>query len=376
MTMMISYTFLQHYWWVIISLLAGVLVFLMFVQGGQSMLFSLPGNNSEKSLIINALGRKWEFTFTTLVVFGGTFFASFPLFYATSFGGAYWLWTVILFSFIIQAVSYEYRSKAGNVFGQKTFDSFLLINGSVGPFLIGVAVGTFFTGAAFSLDEMKQVTWHNEWRGLEALADFRNLSLGLAVLFLSRINGLLFIYKTVDNKPIQERCVKRLWTESLIFLILFVYFVVSILMASGYTYNTQTGLINPVKNIYLSNFLSMPFLLILFLSGVILVLYGIVSALFRKSSSSIWFTATGSFLAVFALFLVAGFRDTSFYPSLSNADSSLTISNASSSPFTLKTMMFFSFAVPFVFAYIWYCWKALTDKKISGEELEAAGHKY
>jgi cytochrome d ubiquinol oxidase subunit II len=356
--------------------MAGILVFLMFVQGGQSMLFSLPANNSERSLIINSLGRKWEFTFTTLVTFGGTFFASFPLFYATSFGGAYWLWTVILFSFIIQAVSYEYRSKAGNVFGQKTFDSFLLINGSVGPFLIGVAVGTFFTGAAFSLDEMNRVIWHNSWRGLEALADFRNLSLGLAILFLSRINGLLFIIKTVDNKSLQDRCVNRLWADSAIFLLLFVYFVVSVLISNGFVFNTESGLVSPVKNIYLENFLSMPLVLILFLSGVILLIYGIGSALFRKSSSAIWFTAVGTFLAVFALFLIAGFRGTSFYPSVIELQSSLAIGNASSSQFTLKTMMFFSFAVPFIVAYIWYCWKALTDKKISGEELETAGHKY
>jgi cytochrome d ubiquinol oxidase subunit II len=376
MTMIISYAFLQHYWWVIISLMAGILVFLMFVQGGQSMLFSLPSNDSERSLIINALGRKWEFTFTTLVTFGGTFFASFPLFYATSFGGAYWLWTVILFSFIIQAVSYEYRSKAGNVFGQKTFDSFLLINGSVGPFLIGVAVGTFFTGAAFSLDDANRVTWHNDWRGLEALADFRNLSLGLAVLFLSRINGLLFIIKTVDNKSLQDRCINRLWAESLIFLLLFVYFVVSVLFASGFIFNSETGMVSPVKNIYLKNFLSMPLVLILFLSGVVLVLYGIGSALFMKKPLAIWFTAVGTFLAVFALFLITGFRGTSFYPSVNEPQSSLAIGNASSSQFTLKTMMFFSFAVPFIVAYIWYCWKALTDKKISGEELEAAGHKY
>ncbi|HEX2974703.1 MAG TPA: cytochrome d ubiquinol oxidase subunit II, partial [Bacteroidales bacterium] len=273
-------------------------------------------------------------------------------------------------------VSYEYRSKAGNVFGQKTFDSFLLINGSVGPFLIGAAVGTFFTGASFSLDEMNHVTWHNAWRGLEALADFRIISLGLAVLFLSRINGLLFIIKTVDNKSVQEWSINRLWAESIIFLLLFVYFVVSILLASGYSFNPESGLIIPVDNIYLKNFFSMPAVLILFLAGVILVIYGIGSALFRNNSSAIWLTATGTFLAVFALFLIAGFRGTSFYPSNIDPESSLTIGNASSSQFTLKTMMFFSFAVPFIVAYISYCWNALTDKKISGEELDAAGHRY
>ena len=205
MTPMISHLFLQQYWWVMIALLASILVFLMFVQGGQSMIYSLPADETEKTMIVNALGRKWEFTFTTLVTFGGAFFASFPLFYATSFGGAYWLWTVILFCFIIQAVSYEYRKKAGNVFGAKTFEMFLFINGCLGPFLIGVAVGTFFTGSQFSLDEMNQVSWHNEWRGLEALASLTNCSLGFAVLFLARVNGLLFLMNTVESESMRDR---------------------------------------------------------------------------------------------------------------------------------------------------------------------------
>jgi cytochrome d ubiquinol oxidase subunit II len=242
MTLLVTHLFLQQYWWVIISLLASLLVFLMFVQGGQSMIFSLPGNENEKTMLVNALGRKWEFTFTTLVTFGGAFFASFPLFYATSFGGAYWVCTVILFIFIIQAVSYEYRSKAGNIFGKKTVDTFLLINGSLGPFLIGTAVGTFFTGSLFSLGEMNQVTWQTPLRGLEALANARNISLGLAILFLSRVNGLLFIINTVDNDSLRYRASRRTLVNSLLFLVLFLYFLVSLLVSDGFSFD-QSGTI-------------------------------------------------------------------------------------------------------------------------------------
>lgn len=376
MTPMISHLFLQQYWWVMIALLASILVFLMFVQGGQSMIYSLPTDENEKTMIINALGRKWEFTFTTLVTFGGAFFASFPLFYATSFGGAYWLWTVILFCFIIQAVSYEYRKKAGNIFGQKTFEMFLFINGSLGPFLIGVAVGTFFTGSLFSLNDMNQVTWHNGWRGLEALAGLTNLALGFAVLFLARINGLLFLMNTIENESIRERTTKKTLLNALIFLFFFLFFLLSILLAEGYAADIQTGAITMEKNKYLNNFLQMPLTLILFLSGVIAVLAGIYLTVFRKSIMGIWYTGPGTVLAVLGLFFVAGFNGTAFYPSLHDPQASLTIYNASSSPFTLKTMMYFSFTVPFIFAYITYAWNALTNKKITTEELNAAGHKY
>ena len=354
MTTMISYLFLQHYWWIIIAVLAGILVFLMFVQGGQSMIFSLPADEKEKTMMINALGRKWEFTFTTLVVFGGTFFASFPLFYATSFGGAYWLWTVILFIFIIQAVSFEYRKKEGNIFGQKTFEIFLLINGSLGPLLIGVAVGTFFTGANFSLDEMNKVEWHSSWRGLEALADPGNLFPGLAILFLARINALLFLMNTVENDSLRERASKRVPVNTLVFLVFFLYFVATLL----------------------NDFFQMPVVLITFLIGVAGVLYGIAITLFRKSNIGIWYTGAGTFLAVVALFLVAGFNDGGFYPSLKDPASSLTLANASSSHFTLKTMFFVSFTVPFIVAYITQAWNALTNKKITETELNEAGHKY
>lgn len=370
----ITHIFLQQYWWIILSFMGGTLVFLMFVQGGQSLLMTLPTSNSERSLMINALGRKWEFTFTTLVTYGGTFFASFPLFYATSFGGAYWLWTTILFSFIIQAVSYEFRSKAGNIFGQKTFDIFLMINGSLGPLLLGIAVGTLFTGAPFSLNDMNQVTWNNSWRGLEAIADLRNLSLGLAVLFLVRLNGLLFLLKTIDNSNLSDGISNRILINALFFLVFFLYFLVKLFMADGYAYIGDE--FEAIANKYLQNFIAIPLVMILFLAGVISVLAGIFMAAFRKNRNAIWFTGGGTIAAVTGLLIIAGFNGTAFYPSTINPDDSLTISNASSSLFTLKTMMFFSFIVPFIITYIWYTWNALTSKQITSEELSSGGHQY
>jgi cytochrome d ubiquinol oxidase subunit II len=376
MTAQISQLFLQHYWWIIVSILASLLVFLMFVQGGQSMIYSLPKSSVQKTMIVNALGRKWEFTFTTLVTFGGAFFASFPLFYATSFGGAYWVWIAILFSFIIQAVAYEFRSKPDNVFGQKTFDLFLFLNGSLGPFLIGVAVATFFTGAMYSLNVMNQVRWATPWYGLEALFNFRNLSLGFAVLFLARINGLLYLINTLDNEELLKRAFKGLITNSIPFLIFFLFFVVSILLSDGFAADSQTGTITMEKFKYLHNLIQMPVILVLFLAGVIGVLYGIGISIFRKSLSGIWFSGSGTILAVFSLFLVAGFNGTSFYPSVFDLQSSLTISNASSSHFTLKTMMYVSFIFPLVFVYIWYAWKAINNNKITEQEMNSEEHKY
>jgi len=376
MTIMISHLFLQHYWWIIVSLLASLLVFLMFVQGGQSFIFTLPGNDMQKSMIVNTLGRKWEFTFTTLVTFGGAFFASFPLFYATSFGGAYWVWIAILFSFTIQAVAYEFRSKPDNIFGQKTFDLFLFLNGSLGPFLIGVAVATFFTGSQFSLNDMNQVQWATKWYGLEAVLDFRNLALGFTVLFLARVNGLLYIINTIDDEDLRSRSIKNLIINTVLFLLFFLYFVISILIADGFAADPLTGNISVEKYKYLHNFLQMPLTLIIFLSGVVGVLAGIGIALFRKSSNGIWFTGTGTILAVFSLFIIAGFNGTSFYPSSSDLKSSLTIINASSSLFTLKTMMYVSFIIPFVLAYIWYAWSAINNTKITEKEMSAEEHKY
>jgi cytochrome bd ubiquinol oxidase subunit II len=374
MTPLITHLFLQQYWWVIISLMGSALVFLMFVQGGQSMMFTLPSDDTERNMMVNALGRKWEYTFTTLVVFGGTIFASFPLFYATSFGGAYWLWTIILFSFIIQAVSYEYRSKAGNIFGRLTFDTFLMVNGSLGPFLIGVAVGTFFTGAAFSLNSMNQVTWHNEWRGLEALGNVKNLLLGFSVLFLVRLNGLLFLMNTIADESLRKRTSAVTLYNALIFLVFFITFVVMLLLSDGYS--DASGSIVVENNKYLANFLAMPLILVIFLAGVVAVLAGIAVTVFRKSIMGIWLTGPGTILAVFALLMTAGFNNTAFYPSVHDTSSSLTIINASSSLFTLKTMMYFSFTAPFIFAYIWYAWNAITDKKITQEEIKSLEHKY
>jgi len=376
MTAIISYIFLQHYWWMIVSLLGSLLVFLMFVQGGQSMIFSLPAGNSQKTMIINALGRKWEFTFTTLVTFGGAFFASFPLFYATSFGGAYWVWIAILFSFIIQAIAYEYRSKPSNVLGQKTFDIFLFLNGTAGPFLIGTAVATFFTGSQFSLDMMNHVRWQTGWHGLEALLNGRNLALGLAVLFLSRTNGLLYIINSIDDDDLTGRAIKKIMINSVVFLTFFLFFVITLLISEGFAVEGDTGVVMIEKYKYLHNFLQMPLSLIIFLSGVCAVLYGIIITIFKASKRGIWFTGAGTILTVFALFMVAGLNGTSFYPSLYDMNSSLTIQNASSSLFTLKTMMYVSFIIPFVAGYIWFAWRAINNKKITEDEMKEDGHVY
>ena len=376
-TILISHLFLQSYWWVIISLLASLLVFLMFVQGGQSFIYSLPDTNARKTMIINALGRKWEFTFTTLVTFGGTFFASFPLFYATSFGGAYWVWITILFSFIIQAIAYEYRSKPANILGKKTFDIFLFLNGALGPFLIGMAVATFFTGSQYSLNMLFSVKWANNWHGLEALLNGRNLALGLAVLFLTRVNGLLYLINTIEDAGLSEKSVKKMILNSLSFLIFFLFFLVTLLISDGFAASRETGKVIMEEYKYLHNFIQMPLVMIIFLVGVIAVLYGIGITIFKNSRKGIWFSGTGTVLAVFALFLVAGFNGTSFYPSAYNLPSSLTIHNASSSEFTLKTMMYVSFIIPFVVAYIWYAWKSINKKRITGDELEKEdGHVY
>jgi cytochrome d ubiquinol oxidase subunit II len=327
-------------------------------------------------MMVNTLGRKWEFTFTTLVTFGGAFFASFPLFYATSFGGAYWVWIAILFSFTIQAVAYEFRSKPGNIFGQNTFDMFLLLNGSLGPFLIGVAVATFFTGANFSLNNMNQVQWSTSWYGLEALMNIRNLALGLAVLLLARVNGLLYILNTIDDEDLVNRAKKNLIVNSVLFLIFFLFFVISLLLSTGFAADPLTGNISMEKYKYLHNFIQMPFVLVIFLAGVAGVLFGIAISVYKSSRRGIWYSGAGTVLAVFSLFIIAGFNDTSFYPSLHDLKSSLTIVNASSSLFTLKTMMYVSFIIPFVIAYIWFAWKAINNENITEEELDSGEHKY
>jgi len=376
MITLISYTFLQNYWWIIISLLGSLLVFLMFVQGGQSMIFSLPGNDTQKTMMINALGRKWEFTFTTLVTFGGAFFASFPLFYASSFGGAYWVWIAILFSFIIQAIAYEYRSKPANLLGRKTFDVFLFINGALGPFLIGTAVATFFTGSQFSLNNMNQVRWANEWHGLEALLDARNIALGLAVLFLVKCNGLLFIINTVNDEDLMIRSKGKLIINAVTFLVFFLFFVFSLLLSAGFAVDNLTGNVTMEKYKYFHNLIQMPVVLLLFVTGIAGVLYGLIITLFKGKRNGIWYAGPGTIFTVFSLFLIAGFNNTSFYPSAYDPGSSLTIRNASSSFFTLRTMFYVSFIIPFVIWYIWYAWKAITSRKITREELEGEDHVY
>jgi cytochrome d ubiquinol oxidase subunit II len=367
---------LQQYWWLIVSLLGALLVFLMFVQGGETLFFSIAKNETEKTLLVNTLGRKWEFTFTTLVTFGGAFFASFPLFYATSFGGAYWVWFAILISFVIQAVSYEFRKKPSNLLGTKTFDVFLFLNGLLGPLLIGTAVGTFFNGAMFSLDDMNRVTWGTPFRGLEAVLNFHNLALGLAVLFLSRILGLLYFMNSVENEAIFARSKKHLLYNTVPFLVFFLYFLIALLFKDGFAYKPETGVIAMESYKYLHNLLAMPINTIMLLAGVVGVLWGIISTVLKGGTKGIWFAGAGTVLTVWALLILAAFNQTSFYPSVYDLQSSLTIETASSSRFTLVTMSYVSLLVPFVLGYIWYVWKAMNNKKISTEELENEHHVY
>ena len=376
MTQLISHAFLQDYWWLIISLLAGLLVFLMFVQGGQSFIFSLPQTEMQRKMIVNALGRKWEFTFTTLVTFGGAFFASFPLFYATSFGGAYWVWMAILFSFIIQAVAYEYRSKPSNVYGTGVFDAFLFINGCLGPFLIGVAVATFFTGSDFSLDLFNSVTWGSGWHGLEALTNPVNLLLGLAVLFLARVLGLMYLSNSVEDAYLGGAIRKALVRNAIPFLVFFLAFTAFLLLGKGYKADGITGNVTPVQYHYLHNLTGSPVTLILFAGGVVLVLLALWMGIVRNSLKAIWYAGFGTVPVVMALFFMAGYGETAFYPSSADLQSSLTLAKASSSQFTLKTMMYVSFIIPLVVAYIWYAWRSIDRRNITAEEMSGEDHTY
>lgn len=376
MLLNISHLFFQQYWWIIISLLAAILVFLMFVQGGQSLIYTLGKSDIDRTIILNAIGRKWEFTFTTLVTFGGAFFASFPLFYSTSFGGAYWVWMAILFCFIIQAVSYEFRSKPNNFLGKKTFDLFLFINGALGTLLIGTAVGTFFTGSEFSVNDLNLSRWETPYHGLEAALNIQNISLGLAVLFLSRTLGILFIINSIDREKIITRARKQLWIEAGIFLVFFLFFLVRLMFIEGFAYQPETGVVFMEANKYFNNILQMPLNTIILLIGVVLVLWGLFISLFRESIKGIWFSGAGTILTVFSLFLLAGFNQTCFYPSTFDIQSSLTIQNASSSYYTLKVMSYVSLMVPFVIAYIWYAWKAISNKRITEEEMKEESHVY
>ena len=372
-------TFLQQYWWFVVSLLGGILVFLLFVQGGNSLLFCLGKTEKHRQMMIYATGRKWEFTFTTLVTFGGAFFASFPLFYSTSFGGAYWLWMLILFSFVLQAVSYEFQTKAGNLLGKNTYRAFLVLNGVVGPVLLGGAVATFFTGSAFYVDKgnitdvaMPVISqWANGWHGLDALANPWNVILGLAVFFLARILGILYFINSMAEIELVKRCRRALWANTALFLVFFLAFVVRTLVADGYAVQPETGEIYMEPFKYLHNFLAMPVVLLLFLLGVVGVLWGIVRTLWKPGfDKGIWFAGAGTVLTVCALFLVAGYNHTAYYPSTVDLQSSLTLANSSSSLFTLKTMAYVSILVPFVLAYIFYAWRSIDNKKIDTRELE------
>ncbi len=381
---MITYDFLQNYWWFIISLLGGILVFLLFVQGGQSMLNSISKTEDEKSLVLNALGRKWGFTFTTLVVFGGAFFASFPLFYATSFGGAYWVWMLLLFSFVVQAVSFEFGSMPNNFLGPKTYRGFLFFNGVVGTFILGVAVATFFTGSEFTINKINLVTfanggntmsgWDNPLHGLEALGNLRNWTLGLAVLFLARTQACLFFIHRLDHKILQERARRYTLLNGIPFLVFFLTFLIWTLVSDGYAVNPDTKEIFKESFKYMNNFIEMPIILVLFLLGVISVLWGIFATAFKKSyNNGIWFSGAGTIVTVTMLLLVAGYNNTSFYPSYTNLQSSLTVQNASSSEFTLSAMAIVSLLVPFVAGYIFYAWRALEGKRLSLEDAHDDG---
>jgi cytochrome d ubiquinol oxidase subunit II len=338
----LSHLALQQYWWIIISVLGGALVFLMFVQGGQTLFNQVGKTKEERSLLINTLGRKWEFTFTTLVTFGGAFFASFPLFYSASFGGAYWAWTILLFAFILQAVSYQFRSHPGNVFGSKTYETFLYINGLIGTFLLGVVVASFFTGSQFIISDVNETYWQSPFRGLELLLNIHNLTLGFAVFFLARTLGLLYFMNSVEHANIEKNIQKHLWYNALPFLVFFLTFIIWLMFREGYAFNPETGQVFMEANKYFNNFIEMPLVIVLFLAAVILVLYGIGIALFKRNPASIWFAGPGAFLAVFSLFLLAGFNNTAFYPSSYDIQSSLTIVNASSSHFTLRVMSYVS----------------------------------
>ena len=373
-----TYAFLQHYWWFLVSLLGALLVFLMFVQGANSMIFSLGRTAEERRLLINSTGRKWELTFTTLVTFGGAFFASFPLFYSTSFGGAYWLWMIILFSFVLQAVSYEFQNKLGNLLGTKTFQTFLVINGILGPVLLGGAVATFFTGSNFIIEkgnivDMAQPVisrWANASNGLDALLDPWNVVFGLAVFFLARVLGGLFIINNVRDDVLESRASVQLVGNAVLFLVLFLTFFVHILLGYGYAYDPETGVAAIVEGKYLQNLMDMWYVALVLLVGVVLLLYGIGRTVVSKTwRGGIWPAGIGTVLAVLALLLCAGWNNTCYYPSNEDLQSSLNIVNSCSSEFTLRTMAWVSLLIPFVLAYIAYAWRAI-GKPIDKDEIK------
>lgn len=385
-----SHATLQEYWWVIVSLLGALLVFLMFVQGGQTLLYTIGKTEDERTLLVNLLGRKWEFTFTTLVTFGGAFFASFPLFYSTSFGGAYWVWMLILVAFVVQAVSYEYRTKPNNFFGRRTFESLLFINGLLGTVIIGTAVATFFTGSSFSVNKLNltdltslRMPIISEWTGpaygLEAALNIHNLTLGLTVFFLARVLALLYFMNRLNHAVMMERVKKHLLYNAIPFVVFFLTFAIWLMLRDGYAVNPDTGEVYTEPFKYFHNLIGMPVVAVLFVAGVAMVLLGIIRPItcFEKcSTKGIWGAGIGTVLTVLSLFLLAGFNNTAYYPSTYDLQSSLTISNSSSSYYTLVVMSYVSLLVPFVLAYIFYAWRSIDNKKSDIAEVKNDSHIY
>ncbi len=380
---MFTYEFLQNYWWGVISLLGGLLVFLMFVQGGNTLIF-ITKDEEERQMAVNSTGRKWEFTFTTLVTFGGAFFASFPLFYSTSFGGAYWVWILLLVTFVLQAVSYEFQTKLGNLLGRNTFRAFLLVNGCLGPFIVGAAVSTFFTGSDFIVNKEAVGSglapiisvWGNGWHGLEALANPFTIVFGLTVMFLSQVLGGMYMQGNIEDETLEKKLRLAVRWTSVLFLVSFLVCMAMLLTMPGYAVDAA-GTVSIENYKYLHNFIQMPPVLILFLHGVMFVLLGIGVQFFgRRKRRSIWLSGAGTVLTVMALFMLAGYNGTAYYPSSTDLRSSLTIANSCSSEFTLKTMFWVSLAIPFVMAYIAYAWRAIDRRRITRREMEITEDKY
>ncbi|MCF0174992.1 MAG: cytochrome d ubiquinol oxidase subunit II [Bacteroidales bacterium] len=378
-----SYQFLQNYWWCLVSLLGALLTFLMFVQGGNFWASVLRINDSQRRMLFNSTGRKWELTFTTLVTFGGAFFASFPLFYSTSFGGAYWVWIIILLTFVFQAVSYEFQNKKGNIIGAKPFQIFLCINGILGPFLVGTAVGTFFTGSAFTVDKSAIYnggspvisTWANNFHGLEALAQPWAVALGVAVFLLAAMLGALYLLNNIEDETLHPTLRKGVLWSGLAFVVVFVTWLIHLYITDGFAVNAE-GIVSMEPYKYTHNFVANPIVLAALFLGVVFVLFGWFQGAFTTSVLGIWFAGIGTVLAVLAIFLVAGINGTAYYPSNVDLQSSLTIRNSCSSPFTLKAMFWASLAIPFVVAYIAYAWHAMDKKKLTTEEIDKADIKY
>ena len=374
---MFDYIFLQHYWWFLIALLGGLLVFLLFVQGGNALIFLAGKDEAERELIINSTGRKWELTFTTLVTFGGAFFASFPLFYSTSFGGAYWVWILILITFVLQAVSYEFQGKAGNLLGKNAFRAFLTLNGCLAPLLIGTAVGTFFTGSQFMVDKSAVLNisaptisrWANGWHGLEAVTEPFNVGFGLMVMLLAIALGALYMINNIDNEKLAAQLRRSLLISFTAFLLTLIFVLVQLLIMEGFAVDAS-GVVVMEKYKYLHNFLQMPVVFVMFLVGAVLLVAGVALTLLKPNfKRGIWIAAPGTVLAVMALFMIAGYNNTAYYPSTYDLQASLTLANSCSSEFTLRTMAVVSLIIPFVVAYIAYFWRQMDKKSLTSDEL-------